>query len=288
MHRVALTRLTFAGANHTVLAMRRFGLTVIELILVIGIITVLFALLVPSLQMSRLQAKAAVCMSNIRQLNSVFSMYVNDSGRFPYGFDNPLPLNPPAGGYAGLSQYDRRGWWFNYIEGFYEINMGSKTVLQCPSKQIKQPKLKDDILCGNYGVNLSICRMSTGSVNQNEFVDQPRWCSEVFRPAQTLLIVDSGYAIISWWHAADVPPVTLGNAQIQDTAYVPGLSINRQRQLWSGQEIDAFYGRHPQMTVNVGFADGHVARNKAEDLLVKKTADGHYQNRYPLWTPDSK
>jgi prepilin-type processing-associated H-X9-DG protein len=272
--------------------MRRFGLTLIELILVIGIIAVLFALLAPSLQMSRLQAKAAVCMSNIRQLNSVFAMYVNDSGRFPYGFDNPPPPNPPnpppAGGYAGYIQYDRTGWWwFNYLEDIYKKNMVGKTVLQCPSKQIKQPMLKDDILCGNYGVNLSICRMSTGNADQN-FVGKPRWCSEVFRPAQTWLIVDSGYAIISWWHAADIPPVTLGNAQIEDTAYIPGLSINRQRQLWQGQEIDAFYGRHPQTTVNVGFADGHVARIKAENLLVKKTPDGNYENQSPLWVPDSK
>jgi prepilin-type processing-associated H-X9-DG protein len=270
--------------------MRRFGLTLIELILVIGIIAVLFALLAPSLQRSRLQAKAVVCMSNIRQLNSAFSMYVTDSGKFPYGFNNPLPLNPPAGGYAGYTQdpiRDRAGWWwFNYLEDIYKKNMGRKTVLQCPSKQIKYPKFKDDILCGNYGVNLSICRMSMGNADPN-FVGKPRWCSEVLRPAQTLLIVDSGYAIISWWHAADFPPVTLGNTNIEDTAYIPGLSINRQRQFKPGQEIDAFYGRHPQMTVNVGFADGHVARTKAEDLLVKK-ANGHYENRSPLWTPDSK
>ena len=157
-----------------------------------------------------------------------------------------------------------------------------------PIQTDKTAELKDDILCGNYGVNLSICKMSTGSVDQNEFVGKPRWGSEILRPAQTLLIVESGYAIISWRHAADFPPVTLGNAYIEDTAYVPGLSINRQRQLWPGQEIDAFYGRHPQMTVNVGFADGHVARIKAEDLLVKKAANGHYENRSPLWAPDSK
>jgi prepilin-type processing-associated H-X9-DG protein len=269
--------------------MRRFGLTLIELILVIGIIAVIFALLTPSLQRSRLQAKAVVCMSNIRQLNAVFSAYITDNAKFPYGFDNPLPPNPPpVGGYAGNTKYDRTGWWwFNYLEGFYEKNMGTKTVLQCPSKQIKQPDLKGDILCGNYGVNLSICRMSKGNADPN-FVGEPRACSEVLRPAQTLLIVDSGYAIISWWHAADVPPVTLGNANMEDTAYIPGLSINRQRQLKSGQEIDAFYGRHPQITVNVGFADGHVARTKAEDLLVKKTAVGHYENRSPLWMPGTK
>lgn len=280
--------MTFLGASHIVLAMRRFGLTLIELILVIGIIAVLFALLAPSLQKSRLQAKAAVCMSNIRQLNSIFAMYVNDSSRFPYGFDNPLPLNPPAGGYAGLSQYDRRGWWwFNYLGGFYKKSLGVKTVLQCPSKQLQQTALKSDILCGNYGVNLSICKMSTGNADPN-FVGKPKELSEIPHPAQTLLIVDSGYAIISWQHAADFPSAALGSTPIEDTAYIPGLSINRQRQLKPEQEIDALYGRHPQMTVNVGFVDGHVARTKAEDLLVKKKADGTYENRYPLWSPDSK
>jgi prepilin-type processing-associated H-X9-DG protein len=267
--------------------MRRFGLTLVELMLVTVIIAALLSLLIPSLQKSRQQAKAAVCMSNIRQLNSVFSMYVNDDTQFPCGFNNP-PEGPPVGGYAGLGQYDRSGWWwFNYLENIYKKNMGVKTVLQCPSKQINHPKLKNDILCGNYGVNLSICRMSNGNVDSNE-IGKPRWFSEVLRPAQTLLIVDSGYAIISWRHAADFPPVPLGNANMEDAAYVPGLSINRQRLLKDGQEIDAFYGRHPQITVNVGFADGHVARMKAEDLLVKKTSDGHYENRSPLWVPDSK
>jgi prepilin-type processing-associated H-X9-DG protein len=270
--------------------MRRFGLTLTELVLVIGIIAVLFALLVPSLQRSRLQAKAAVCMSNIRQLNTVFSAYVTDSGKFPYGFDDTL-VRPPTGGYAGYIQYDRMGWWwFNYLENIYKKNMTGKTVLQCPSKQIQQPGLKDDILCGNYGVNLSICKMSQGNKDQKKagFAGEPLDVTQITHPSQTLLLVDSGYAIISWWHAADFPPATLGSAQIEDTAYVPGLSINRQRQLRPEQTIDAFYGRHPQMTVNVGFADGHVSRTKAEDLLVKKTSDSYYENRLPLWTPDSK
>jgi prepilin-type processing-associated H-X9-DG protein len=270
--------------------MRRFGLTLVELILVIGIIVVLFALLAPSLQRSRLQAKTAVCMSNIRQLNSALSTYITDSGKFPYGFDD-TPDIPPSGGYAGYTQdpiRDRAGWWwFNYLEDIYKKNIAGKTMLQCPSKQIKYPKFKDDILCGNYGVNLLICRMSIGGGGQDE-VGNPRGVSEVLRPGQTLLIVDSGYAIISWRHAADSFTATLGNTNIEDTAYIPGLSINRQRQLKPGQEIDALYGRHPQMTVNVGFVDGHIARTKAEDLLVKKKADNSYENRFPLWAPDSK
>ena len=40
----------------------------------------------------------------------------------------------------------------------------------------------------------------------------------------------------------------------------------------------------PNKTVNVGFADGHVTRKKADDLFVEKAADA-YMNRSPLWLP---
>jgi prepilin-type N-terminal cleavage/methylation domain-containing protein/prepilin-type processing-associated H-X9-DG protein len=267
--------------------MRRAGFSLIELIVVIGIMSVLIAVLTPCLNKSRLQARAAICMSNIRQLTSVLSTYITDNGRLPYGFDNP-PDKLPAGGYAGYVQYDRKGWWwFNYLEELYGKSMYRKTVLQCPANKLKHTNLENDILCGNYGVNLSICKMSKGNKKQKEFVGEPLDVAQITHPSQTLLFVDSGYAIINWWHATDIPPVTLGATMIEDTAYIPGLSINRKRQLRPEQKIDAFYGRHPQMTVNVGFVDCHVARTKAEDLLVK-TGDGSYENRSPLWVPYSR
>jgi prepilin-type processing-associated H-X9-DG protein len=65
---------------------------------------------------------------------------------------------------------------------------------------------------------------------------------------------------------------------------VPGLEINKKKDLWPGQHQDAIYGRHPSKSVNVGFADGHVSRKKADDLFVEKTETG-YKNRIPLWLP---
>ncbi len=227
-------------------------------------------------------------MSNIRQLNEVFSVYISDNSKFPYGFDD-IPLNPPPEGRVGNQSYDRNGWWwFNYLGKLYKKGKDLKTIIQCPSRQIVQRGLVNDILCGNYGINLSICRMSRGLIDQNEFVGIPRLDSEVLRPSQTLLIVDSGYAIINWKHAADFPTGSLGSNNIERAAYIPGLSINRQKTLIPGQEIDAFYGRHPQISVNAGFVDGHTARMNAEELLVKQTPDGSYSNKYPLWTLDSK
>jgi prepilin-type N-terminal cleavage/methylation domain-containing protein/prepilin-type processing-associated H-X9-DG protein len=268
--------------------MRRLGFTLIELLLVIGIIAILCSFLLPSIQRSRLQARATVCMSNIRQLNSCFSIYVNDNASLPYGADDS-PSTLPPGGSVGSQGFDRAGWWwFSYFKDIYSNKLGAKSIVQCPSRQMQQSRFKNDILIGNYGANISICRMNTGSIDQKEFIGKPRGISDISRSSQTLLIVDSGYAIISWQHAADALPAsaTLGLTKIETTAYIPGLSINRQKQLFPEQVMDAIDGRHPQLTVNAGFADGHVARTKAEDLLVKKAADGNYQNRCPLWSPD--
>ena len=70
----------------------------------------------------------------------------------------------------------------------------------------------------------------------------------------------------------------------QDTAYVPGLWINVNRQLLADQLTDAIEGRHLKKRVNVGYVDGHVERKAAADLLVEKRGD-IYQN-LGLWQAD--
>ena len=261
--------------------MRRFGFTLIELLVVIATIALLTAILTPVLQSSRRQAKAILCSSNIKQLVLGLMMYESENDSLPHAFDKPIP-GPPPGDYPGDSTYDRRGWWwFNYIDDYF--SKGKDTVLRCPSKRLRNPRLKNDILCGNYGVNQSICKNSSGRIKHAEFIGTPLRTANIQRAGETLLIVDSGYSTINWWYATDTPPVSFGST-IEDTAYIPGLKINKDRVLWYGQKGDAVNGRHPNKTVNVGFADGHISRTKADDLFVEKT-NGSYKNRSPLWLP---
>ena len=266
--------------------MRRFSFTLTELLVVIATFVLLIAILLPSLRSSRQQAEAAVCSSNIKQLLLGLFSYETENQILPYGFDN-TPEWPPPGGYAGGSAYDRRGWWwFNFIEGFYKKSDSKMTVVNCPSKRLTKPDLKNNILCSNYGVNRSICKSSDDiQSHRKEFIGTPLCSSNIPRSSETLLLVDSGYTLISWWHATDKPPVVLGNTIIEDTSYIPGLWINKDRNLWSGQEKDAIYGRHPNKTVNVGFVDGHVSRTKADDLFVENTTGDDYRNKSPLWVP---
>ncbi len=265
--------------------MKRSSFTLTELLVVISMIALLVAIFIPVLRSSRQQAKTVLCSSNIKQLTSGLFMYENQNQTLPFSFDN-TPIVPPPGGYSGFIEYDRTGWWwFNFIEVFYRKSDRKITVVQCPSNWLTNPTLKNNILCSNYGVNRSICKsFDDRQSRREEFIGKPLSTTDIPKPAETLLIVDSGYAIICWWHATNEPPVTLGNTPIEDAAYIPGLEINKNRNLWLGQEQDAIYGRHSNKTVNVGFVDGHISRTKANDLFVEKTSDG-YKNKSPLWIP---
>ena len=80
---------------------RRTAFTLVELLVVIGIIAVLISILLPTLRGVRRQANLVQCSSNMKQVATAMLMYINDNkGKFPACATPPVPGVYP------------NGWWW--------------------------------------------------------------------------------------------------------------------------------------------------------------------------------
>ena len=118
----------------------RRGFTLVELLVVIGIIALLVSILLPTLSKAREQAKRTACMSNLRQLGAITLMYAAENkGWLPARTaDMPWPLEalaqtghtPPQ---EGNPKHDMRLYFQKYFKG-WDITKPNP-IFHCPSME---------------------------------------------------------------------------------------------------------------------------------------------------------
>jgi prepilin-type processing-associated H-X9-DG protein len=210
-------------------------MSLVELLVVIGIIAVLISILIPVLAKARLQANQTKCAANLRQLGVAFFNYgAMHNGTLP-------PLNTTYPGAGGE-------WYFDYLER-HKLLTGD---LLKPGTQFNQPvarctEIEPDLMergwGGGYGVNESnVVRYATvgGSLK----------LSKLKRSSALWLIGDVGRP---WSRSmlADIPWVATFAPPFPDPE---GFEHNQR-------PLPRHRGR-----VNVCFADGHVDTRRFEQL----------------------
>jgi prepilin-type N-terminal cleavage/methylation domain-containing protein len=218
--------------------MKERGFTLVELLVVIGIIAVLIGVLLPSLNKAREAANRTACMSNIRQLTTAWTMYANENkGLLCSAETGPATqftnwqlgwvVDDPADPNAGKEASVRAGalWKFVPAAGVY----------RCPSSY-------DKFNFRSYSINIHLNGSTDPAIYSPTNTPEVRKLTQV-KPTRLVFIEEY-----------DNRPIDPNNQNGNTANLGSFLELKKQNQPWWG-DIPAFF--HVKGTV-MSFADSHA------------------------------
>jgi prepilin-type processing-associated H-X9-DG protein/prepilin-type N-terminal cleavage/methylation domain-containing protein len=224
-------------------AVRAF--TLVELLVVIGIIAMLIGILLPALGRARETSKRVVCLSNLRQMAVAAQTYANNyKGHYPFAIWRT---------YLGTTTYTYC-WDFTTVSapgvpdrvviGLLWDGSGNQKIQQCPSFDGSANWEADPYTGYNY--NTSYIGHGQGEDYLGDDIPVPAKASQIHNSSKVALFGDGQY-------------ISGANKFMRAPFPNPGDAD------FSGRYAGTQGFRHQKMT-NVAFCDGH-----AESLLTRYT-----------------
>jgi prepilin-type N-terminal cleavage/methylation domain-containing protein/prepilin-type processing-associated H-X9-DG protein len=168
------------------------GFTLIELLVVIAVISIIVAILLPTMAQAREKARQATCLSNLHQIGLAWQLYCQDS-------DEINVLNCYATStnlyYTWFGMIDLNTGKINTQAGLLTpYTTGNHVLLNCPSASLQPGIGSDPAAAFGYGVNEYIYPNQFTSSDPIQEAQAVSLASES-APAQTMLMTDTAIFI---------------------------------------------------------------------------------------------
>jgi prepilin-type N-terminal cleavage/methylation domain-containing protein/prepilin-type processing-associated H-X9-DG protein len=280
--------------------------TLVELLVVIGIIALLISILLPSLNRARASAKLVSCQSQLRQIYQALAIYAaNNKGFAPYG---DVRVKDEGGALTPLPA-NEQWWWTDTIS----MMLGTASSATAPNRVDKaHPVFRDQDTVeptsptayeSHYGGNYRLFAVPSQGDPATGYTKnyRIRKLQSLNRASEIMVVWDAGQKLdwdgradavswgldnwqMGWGHGYGYPnpvqgfsmnpydtPITLGDVSAGDNSKLGLQLANVDR----GSAFDSWKGpymrfRHMQnSTGNFCFGDGHVESRKLGEVLVK-------------------